>query len=221
MSPFAAAWIGLRGTILTSRSMLSAFSDSPIAPWVWPLYVSIRRALIAASRPRPGWKTFMRTRPSTVEAAVRPRKLTIVSRPMRPSRFRLPRPATPRESVETISGMTIMIRADSHILPIGSVTSVTNRCVPGPPPVRRLTVTPAAAPASRPRRILLWSFIGVSPFPLIRSLHPCSALRSTRRCYDGVRRGSIRNQTPRARARGRTAGCLAGSRLRARQPRRR
>ena len=58
-----------------------------------------------------------------------------------------------------MSGMTTMIRLDSQILPIGSVSRDTSLWVPGPAPVTRLVVTPTAAPQTRPSRIFVWSFM--------------------------------------------------------------
>ena len=160
MSPSAAALTGLRGTIFTSSSIESAFSDRPMAPSASPRYVASSRSLTAGSSPLPGRSTFIENRPIAVDSAVSERKLRIVTRPMRPSLRRLPSPAMPSDSVDRISGITTMISADSHILPIGSVTIATSRCVPGPPPVSRLVVTPTAAPATRPIRMRVCSGIG-------------------------------------------------------------
>ena len=114
------------------------------------------RSVTEGSSPSPGFRRLTAASPSIVESAVKLKKLNIATTPIRPKRLRLPKPAIPTDNVDTISGITTIIKAFSQTRPIGSVTELTNCSVPAVPPVNKLMVIPSAAPTTRPRRIFVW-----------------------------------------------------------------
>ena len=154
----AAAWIGLRGTMLTNVSTPNRVEPAACNPCAWERYVAISCSRTSGARPAPGRNRLTSTSPMAADSAVESKKYTSVRMPTRPTLRMSPIPATPSVMEVKTSGITVMSSIRRNTCPTGPATLSPTQRTQAAPGASVFAAMPLAAPRTRPRTILLWSF---------------------------------------------------------------
>ena len=176
----AAAWIGLRGTMLTNVSMPNRVEPAACSPCACARYVVISCSRTSGARPAPGWKTLTRASPIAADSAVESRKYTIVRIPTRPTLRMSPIPATPSVIEVKTSGITVMSSMRRNTCPTGPATLSPVQRTHAAPGASVFAATPPAAPSTRPSTILVWSFTALTGPPGAAGCDDSRRRRTTR-----------------------------------------